>query len=168
MVSETFLVAWRRYDEIPAEPHTLPWLYGVARLVLSNQRRSTRRRGRLWERLSSQAAIDHPPPCSIEDRGEYQLVGRALSELSDDDAEILRLIAWEGLSPAQVAAILDIEPNAARQRLHRARLRLRKRIDALSPVADRSAPEHALDGHTLDGIPLLDRSPVHSTSEVRS
>ena len=37
-VSETFLVAWRRLDDVPAD--ALPWLYGVARRVLANQRRS--------------------------------------------------------------------------------------------------------------------------------
>lgn len=132
VVSETFLVAWRRSEEIPEEPASLPWLYGVARHVLANQRRSTQRRGRLWKRLSSQFAEDHTPPVAIENQCEFELIGRAISELSDDDAEILRLVAWEGMSPAQVAEILEVEPNAARQRLHRARLRLRRSIDAMS------------------------------------
>lgn len=136
VVSETFLVAWRRSEDIPPEPHSLPWLYGVARHVLSNQRRSTQRRGRLWKRLSSQFAEHHVPPAAIEERCEFELVGRALSDLSDDDAEILRLVAWEGMSTTQVAAILDIEPNAARQRLHRARVRLRKKVDALAPLVE--------------------------------
>lgn len=134
IVSETFLVAWRRADEVPPEPHALPWLYGVARRVLANQRRSTQRRGRLWHRLSSQFAEDHTPTPAIEDRCRYELLGRALNELSDDDAELLRLVAWEGLSPAQVAEILEIEPNAARQRLHRARMRLRRNVEAMTPV----------------------------------
>ncbi len=37
-VSETFLIAWRRFDVLPAEP--LPWLFGTTRRVLANQRRS--------------------------------------------------------------------------------------------------------------------------------
>lgn len=130
VVSETFLVAWRRSDDVPAEPHVLPWLYGVARRVLANQRRSTQRRGRLWQRLSSQFAEHEPPAAAVEDRDGFDAIGRALSELSDDDAEILRLVAWEAMSPTQIAAILDIEPNAARQRLHRARTRLRRALEA--------------------------------------
>lgn len=133
VVSETFLVAWRRSEEIPAEPDSLPWLYGVARRVLANQRRSTQRRGRLWQRLSTQFAEHDAPIAAVEDCGGFEVLGRALGELSDDDAEILRLVAWEGMSPTQVAAILDIEPNAARQRLHRARVRLRRRLDELTP-----------------------------------
>ena len=51
VVADTFLVAWRRRGDIPAEPKTLPWLYGVARRVLANQRRSRNRRTRLHDRL---------------------------------------------------------------------------------------------------------------------
>ena len=41
VVAETFLVAWRRLDDVPADP--LPWLYGVARRGLANARRSADR-----------------------------------------------------------------------------------------------------------------------------
>src|SRR5947209_1710216 len=41
VVAETFLVAWRRLDHVPADP--LPWLLNVARKVLANRRRSSRR-----------------------------------------------------------------------------------------------------------------------------
>lgn len=137
VVSETFLVAWRRSDDIPSEPHTLPWLYGVARRVLANQRRSTRRRGRLRERLSAQFAEHHTPPLEIDDPGGLPRVARAMQELSAEDAEILRLVAWEAMSPTQIAAILDIEPNAARQRIHRARVRFRRALEAFETVEPR-------------------------------
>ncbi|HEX6652604.1 MAG TPA: sigma factor, partial [Thermoleophilaceae bacterium] len=41
VVAETFLVAWRRLEDVPEDP--LPWLYGAARRVLANQRRSAAR-----------------------------------------------------------------------------------------------------------------------------
>ena len=49
-VSETFLVAWRRLDDVPAD--ALPWLFGVARRVLANQRRSADRSSALERRLA--------------------------------------------------------------------------------------------------------------------
>ena len=49
VLSETFLVAWRRIDELPAEPR--PWLLGTARKVLANHRRAAERRGALHERI---------------------------------------------------------------------------------------------------------------------
>src|ERR671939_113034 len=60
--AETFAVAWRRRDAVPAEP--LPWLYGVARKVIANQRRSARRQAavarRLVETAPAPSASDAP------------------------------------------------------------------------------------------------------------
>ena len=58
------------------------------------------------------------------DGAQYRLVLDAAARLADTDAEVLRLVAWEQLSIAEVAAVLDIEPNAVKQRLHRARRNL--------------------------------------------
>jgi RNA polymerase sigma-70 factor (ECF subfamily) len=50
VVSETFLVAWRRLDDVPSDG--LPWLYGVARRVVADVRRSAGRQQALAERLA--------------------------------------------------------------------------------------------------------------------
>ena len=64
VVAETFLVAWRRLEDVPDDP--LPWLYGVARRTLANQRRSARRQGSLEQRLTTAAPgaqpVDHAGP----------------------------------------------------------------------------------------------------------
>src|SRR5690242_18532311 len=57
VLSETFLVAWRRLDAVPEDG--LPWLLGVARRVLANQRRGAARRAALVERLSSLTSRSH-------------------------------------------------------------------------------------------------------------
>lgn len=138
VVADTFMVAWRRHHEIPEEPNTLPWLYGVARRVLANQRRSTRRRGKLHERLRDEF-IEHD---STSDRSiatdSFQSVATALEQLSHDDAELLRLTAWEGLGPTEIATVLDIDPGAVRQRLRRARTRLRGQLDTDAAAMERA------------------------------
>jgi len=137
IVADTFLVAWRRHDEIPAEPDTLPWLYGVARRVLSNQRRSRDRRTRLHDRLRTDfIEFDSRTP-RAEDTEHFRRVAAAMNALSDDDAELLRLTAWEGLSPSELATTMQLEPDAVRQRLRRARQRLRKRL-----ATDGSGAQH--------------------------
>ena len=123
-VAETFLVAWRRLDSIPSGD-ALPWLYGVARRILANQRRATHRRVRLAERLRRELpaalqAIDPP----VTSNGP---VTAALRRLSADDQEILRLSAWEQLQPNEIAEVLGISRIAARSRMHRARRRLADR-----------------------------------------
>ena len=53
-VAETFLVAWRRLDEMPREAR--PWLLGVARKTLSTQRRTgVRRRSLVTKLVAAQA-----------------------------------------------------------------------------------------------------------------
>jgi len=55
-VAETYAVAWRKRHQIPGEPETLPWLYGVARRTLANGRRS----GNRWDRLRAKASGQRP------------------------------------------------------------------------------------------------------------
>lgn len=123
VVAETFLVAWRRLDEVPNDAGARLWLFGVARRVIANRHRSERRRSRLAERLAESLRTElasQPAPA-----GEGAEVLRAMGGLGDDDRELLLLVSWEELSPAEVAKVLGISSLAARSRLHRARRRLR-------------------------------------------
>jgi len=126
VIAETFLTAWRRIDDIPAVEAARPWLYGVARRVLANQRRGEQRRTALGERLRSELAADpydrEPPP-------GLDRVAVAFTRLGHTDREILTLAAWEGLDAGQIAVVLGCSRNAARIRLHRARRRLATALD---------------------------------------
>jgi RNA polymerase sigma-70 factor (ECF subfamily) len=133
VVAETFLVAWRRLGDVPAGEEARLWLYGTARRVLANQRRGERRRDRLTERLRDELRRQLP----ARQLGESSALLEALAELSDADRELLTLIGWEELTPAQAARALGISPLAARTRLHRARRRLRRRLAERSSTHSR-------------------------------
>ena len=120
VIAETFLTAWRRIDDMPTGEATRPWLYGVARRVLANQRRGEQRRTALGERLRSELAAE---PCDREPPRGLEGVAAAFRGLADSDREILTLAGWEGLDPGQIAIVLGCSRNAARIRLHRARRR---------------------------------------------
>jgi RNA polymerase sigma-70 factor (ECF subfamily) len=124
VVAETFLVAWRRLGDVPAGDEARLWLYGTARRVLANQERGGRRRDRLTERLRDSLRRQLPP----REPGDRSALLEALAELSEADRELLMLIGWEELAPAEAARALGISPLAARTRLHRARRRLRARL----------------------------------------
>lgn len=127
VVADTFLVAWRRIEDVPAGAEARLWLYGTARRVLSNHHRGERRRDALVTRLGkhlAEAASAFPPPDETA-----MAIRRALALLPEDDAELLRLTAWEGLSPAELARIWEIPAATVRTRLHRARLRLKAELD---------------------------------------
>lgn len=130
--AETFAVAWRRRDAIPERP--LPWLYAVALRVLANQRRGGERRRRLEERVAAE------PPGEATDLGEAlarrTAFATAFAELDEDEREVLRLIAWEGLEPREAASVLGCSYGAFRVRLHRARRRLAKQLAAAGHSTD--------------------------------
>ncbi|MFP5319991.1 MAG: RNA polymerase sigma factor [Acidimicrobiia bacterium] len=124
-LAETFLVAWRRPEQVPdGDAAVRLWLYGVARRVLANQRRAERRRRRLSERLQAHPGDELVP--GPDEAGTEREVLRVLSRLGERDREILLLSAWEGLSHAEIAAVLGCSENASAVRLHRARARLRE------------------------------------------
>lgn len=113
IVAEALGVVWRRIDDVPTDA-VVPWCLGVARRCMANQRRSSKRRENLVRRLASQ-------PDSQPGESSDPALHAALAKLDDDRREILRLWAWEGYGPGEIAAVLGISANAASIRLHRAR-----------------------------------------------
>lgn len=127
-VAETFLVAWRRFDDVPED--ALPWLFGVARRVLANQRRASGRGEALQQRLAG-AGGDAPDLESSV--GEAEAVRAALARLSERDREALMLVAWHGLTGKRAARAAGCSRAAFDVRLHRARRRLAALLEDLDP-----------------------------------
>lgn len=135
VVAETLFVAWRRFDEIPADA-ALAWCYGVARRCIANAERGRSRRLRLVDRIGSQPRQGDDQVASPDaDAAVHDALGR----LDEGDRELLRLWAWEGLEARDIAVVTGITANAASIRLHRARRRLRDLL-GVEPAARRKDP----------------------------
>ncbi|MEO8267224.1 MAG: RNA polymerase sigma factor [Ilumatobacteraceae bacterium] len=126
VVSETFLVAWRRFDSVPDAPR--PWLLGVARRVLANQRRSDGRQIALRTRVGSsdpntseQDAAELAEPEALQ--GDSAVLA-ALAALTPSERDAITLIAWDGLGAEEAAIVLGCSRAAFYVRVHRARRRL--------------------------------------------
>jgi RNA polymerase sigma-70 factor (ECF subfamily) len=130
VLSETLLVCWRRLEELPDPP--LPWAYAVARHCLANAERGARRQQRVATKV---ATVDRPVEATPGPGEGDGPLAEAMAALRPDDAELLRLWAWEQLTPGEIAAVLDITPNAASIRLHRAREKLRAELRKVEPSA---------------------------------
>src|SRR5688500_3138150 len=100
VVSETFAIALRRADAIPAGAERA-WLCGVADNVLRNLHRKEARAAQLpdvLEPLARTSTPAHKPP----------EVGPALGALPDTERAVLTLTAFEGLSSGEAAARLGL------------------------------------------------------------
>ena len=147
VVAEVFLVAWRRLDDVPEVlGEARAWLFGVARRTLHNSQRADQRRHALIVRIADAeltggnvAAVD---PDLVAQRVDLVRAWRRLSPLHQ---ETLALAAWDGLTAAQAATVLDISPVAFRLRLARARRALRRHAGLVSPSPSALAASPAND-----------------------
>jgi RNA polymerase sigma-70 factor (ECF subfamily) len=141
--SQVFMIAWRRIDDLEWDTAG-PWLFGIARGVLSNQRRSEFRRVRLTRKAGSlsDGHVEAPDVVVIRREQDRQVV-EVLEGLRETDSEILMLSAWEELSAREIAVALDISVSAAEQRLHRARKRFTVALERVSPQI---SPNAAAEG----------------------
>ena len=127
VVSDTFIVAMRRLQEIPEDP--VPWLLRVARRLLANEWRGKHRLRVLTGELALAgrdfATPFRDPVDAIEER---ERIGGALSRLPEWDREALSLVSWEGLSPAEAAEVMGCSRGHFNVKIWRARRRLVKEM----------------------------------------
>lgn len=126
-LAEVMSTAWKRVDALPVPPvEARMWLFGIARNVLLHAQRGVSRKADLAERLRSLTTIRQAPAA---DSGSE--VRDAISRLDDSQAELVRLIHWDGFAIAEAAELLGIPASTARGRYQKAKETLR---DALSLV----------------------------------
>jgi RNA polymerase sigma factor (sigma-70 family) len=134
VTAQVFAIAWRRRHDLPDDTEVRLWLFGVARRVLANQRRSDARQDRLRRRLAVSDEGDHDGAPDVSD-GE---LGSVFGGLSDDDRAVVTMRCWDGLTVGEIAVVLGCSPNAVSIRLHRVRRRIAARL---------AAKDLAVDGH---------------------
>ena len=137
LLAESFYVAWRRKSRLPVDASEQQmWMFGIAHNVLRNGMRAARRQAALAAELRETLALS---PEAVHDSGgeERERVRDALATLPADQAELVRLIHWEGFTVIEAARILSVRESTARGRYQRARLTLR--VSLAESVGDFSA-----------------------------
>jgi RNA polymerase sigma-70 factor, ECF subfamily len=133
ILAETFLVAWRRLDDVPRDAR--PWLIGVARNIRLNARRSVRRQQAVATRLT-----EVTPGQAGEPSRQSDALPVALGRLSPADREVLLLSVWDDPDRDEVAAVLGCTKANVSLRLHRARRRFAAALAADGPADPQSCP----------------------------
>ncbi|WP_306233265.1 RNA polymerase sigma factor [Agrococcus beijingensis] len=143
VVAAAFAEAWRRRAHVRiVDESVLPWLLVTTTNCARNARRSLRRNERLIAHIP--LGPDAPDAADVAaDRFERfdagSAVAQAMRELSDTDARLVSLVMLEDVPLADAARAIGIGYGAAKTRIHRARQRLRGRLEAAGAAEEVSA-----------------------------
>jgi RNA polymerase sigma-70 factor (ECF subfamily) len=142
IVSETFLIAWRRLADIPSRE--VPWLFGVARNLIRERYRADQRLRTLCAELGAEALTGQDAGDIAEHVADRAAALQAMADLPDADRELLTLLAWHGLTNHEAARVLGCSTATLLVRVHRARRRLRTAL---------ATPDEAAARPVLDKLP---------------
>ena len=130
VVSATYVVAWRRLDDVLAADNPIAWLYAVAYRSIGNHYRGSGRLASLRKKLRTsppQRVVSLEDEVAIGDEVSRALV--SLECLTPQDQELIRLAAFEDLSRRDIGVVVGLSPEAVASRLYRARIELRRAFD---------------------------------------
>jgi RNA polymerase sigma factor (sigma-70 family) len=134
LTAETFIDAFRRRASFdPARGAVRAWLFGIATRLVAQHRRAEARRYRALARTPAEpdpGGHDDQVAARVSAQARREPLLRALARLSDDDRDVLLLIALGGLSYEETAAALSIPPGTVASRLSRARRKVRGVLEA--------------------------------------
>ncbi|MFJ9025384.1 RNA polymerase sigma factor [Streptomyces sp. NPDC102259] len=135
------------------------WLFGIARNVVSSERRRVARETERDLRFSGRRLLEADDIVRIEDRLDAESPGRralaALARLPEGERAVMELIAVDQLTVTEAAAALGIRQVTARVRLHRARKALRREAGAQAPETTGPAARTGSAQATTPDAPLL-------------
>lgn len=131
VTADTFLVAWRRWLDVPSDP--LPWLLVVARNTMANRRRHELRQARLVDAVAQIERATGPEVGADHHVVEKDALLAGLRALTEAEREALLLVSWDGLTGPQAAVVAGCSLRAFEVRLSRGRARLTR------TMADRSS-----------------------------
>jgi RNA polymerase sigma factor (sigma-70 family) len=133
LTADVFVVAIESagtYRRSRGEP--IAWLFGIARNVVAGERRRTARRLRVATRFEGRDLVEEEDLAALHARIDAESVARSLYGeldcLSGAERAVFELVALDGLTVAEAARALGINPVAARVRYHRACRSLRDRL----------------------------------------
>jgi len=132
--ADVFVVVWHRLADCPEGAEARPWIYGVARNIVSNRKRAGERSVALHRALQAVSPSVHEGPESLAVRSaEYRELDKALAKLPSRYREVLILAEWDGLDRETIARIEGVSRAAIDQRVSRAYRKLARLMDRSMP-----------------------------------
>jgi RNA polymerase sigma-70 factor, ECF subfamily len=132
LTAETFAQAWLSRTSFRDEAGGSggPWLFAIARHVLSASVRRRRLERTACARLGILDRLDREPATAEPDETWLEGLNEALAELPDAQLDAIRLRFVDDLAYEELANTLGTTPQAARVRVHRGLSALRLRLNS--------------------------------------
>lgn len=133
LLSTVFLEAWRCRRRARLDNGSpLPWLFGIARMILRRNARTAHRARRAFARLPAEhVQPDHADSVAeaLDREADARRVLVAFRQLRKIDQDVIELCLWQALDHPSVALALGVPVGTVKSRLSRARARLLKLLD---------------------------------------
>ncbi|MGH1340317.1 MAG: RNA polymerase sigma factor [Nannocystales bacterium] len=127
VAQEVFVVAYRRWAELPLDAHEPGWLFGVVRRVCANHRRARQRAGERLKYADGPAeAMD--PDAALDQRAAAMLLQTFLEQLPEPQRLAFVLYDINGMKAPQAGTVLGISANTVHSRVRQARDKLDRLI----------------------------------------
>jgi RNA polymerase sigma factor (sigma-70 family) len=152
---DVFLAAWSDLHRLRNPASFLPWLRQTTRNRANDALRTMLRRRRSVEAQEDEllAAAADPRPdaaAALLDEEQRRLLAQAIDDLPDETREVVVLFYREERSVKQVAGLLEMSEESVRQRLSRARVKLRETVlERMGETLARTAPGAAFTAFIL-------------------
>lgn len=131
VAQDVFIRAYRYLSDFKGNAKFSTWLYTIAHNTSLSFLRKKKPAILSLEEDRVQDLADRPEPAGLglEQKSRAKLVSEAMNMLSADDAQVITLFYHQEQSLDEIASILGIEQNTAKVRLHRARARLKEKME---------------------------------------
>ncbi len=150
MVQQTFLAIVKAKDQFAGRSSFRTYLYTVARHELYRHLRGLQRARNFDPALSSIADLATSAGGKLVRNQQHKLLCAALRTLPVEQQTLLELHYWDGLDAAALAEVFESNAAAIRNRLHRAREKLREAMLATEGIPpDTVATVEAVDAFAL-------------------
>jgi RNA polymerase sigma-70 factor, ECF subfamily len=128
-VQDVFLVAYRRFQDFEARSSPRTWLFAITLRVVSDHRRSRRRKTRLLDSVKRMFTGSVPTPFDHTAHAERgRALTTALDSLTEDQRAVFVMSDLEELSAPEIASVLNVNLNTVYSRLRSARREVTARL----------------------------------------
>jgi RNA polymerase sigma factor (sigma-70 family) len=129
VAQDVFIKAYRYLADFRGDARFSTWLYTIVRTSSATFMRKKKLPVTSLDHPKAEAMPETAPAGGIEQKSRHDTLNRAIRLLGTDDALVITLFYKGEQSLEEIGTILGLDPNTVKVRLHRARHRLKEKME---------------------------------------